>query len=1030
MAFRSPNMTNFVAPLPSEPIDLGNCDREPIHIPGHIQAYGCLLVLKEPELTILQASRNTEKFLGRDVESLIGKNLERILPKSEVKTVVQFILKNDAGHFGPFKLDPGDRQKIGKLTATLHRNDGLLFLELEPYFKTECDGSFGFYSRVKSSLSNIVNKTTFEESVGYLAREVRALTEYDRVMIYRFEDDGSGIVVAEDKRPDLETFLGLHYPASDIPKQARQLYYKNWVRIIVDINYQPVPIFPAENPVTAAPLDLSHAILRSVSPIHIEYLQNMGVSASLCISLIHDKKLWGMIVCHHYSPKFVPHELRQACEFLGQFMSVELYRQYQNNWERYKTKVKEIQHLFRQKLSGRESDVMYHMMQMIHQSGDRLLELVNARGIVICLRGQLSQCGEVPPPEDLENLLCWLRTYHREEVFHTDRLGELYSPAKNYVQKASGLLAISIYLDRATYQIVWFRPELIRTVTWGGNPNKPVIKDGGEEVRLSPRKSFEAWKETVKGRATPWNELEIAAAAELKNSLMLAVLQFSHFALEEVAKRAETANRAKSEFLANMSHEIRTPMNAILGFCDLLQGLVEDEQQHGYLDAIAAGGRALMALIDDILDLSKIEAGKLELQYESVELRVLMQEIRQMFSPTAIAKGVSLQIDIEKTVPTAIEFDEVRLRQILFNTVGNALKFTETGSVRIWVRTFEPDGDRPISLEIIVADTGIGISPDQQKQIFEAFVQSEGQSTRKYGGTGLGLAITRRLTHLLGGDVTLNSELGVGSTFTFTFPNIKIAANRNSKSVKLTDKVDFSALQPSTILVVDDVQSNRNLIAGYFQGTGHRLLMAKDGLEAIAIAKTEHPDVILMDLRMPGLDGIATSQRLKQERKTRDIPIIILTASAVAQDFEMSQNLCRGYLRKPVSKAKLSGVLREILPPRKSDARPPEKCVDVPQRTSKMTPEQAEKLSKLKDILVREQETKWRELRDRMTQRQLRSFLNRLQTLAADYPWEPLQNYVAVLDEQFTAFDWDQLPETIAQFPTLRETLDEVLSDS
>ncbi|MGC9527657.1 MAG: ATP-binding protein [Limnospira sp.] len=1023
-------MTDFAAPVPSEPIDLSNCDREPIHIPGQIQSYGCLLVLKEPELTILQASCNAPKFLGLEVEALIGNHLERVLPKSEGQKVVQFVRQQDSGYFGPFKFDPGDRQKIGKLTASLHRHDGLLILELEPYFKTEYNRRFSFYSRVKCSFSNIINKTTFEESVRHLAREVRTLTEYDRVMIYRFEEDGSGIVVAEDKRPDLETFLGLHYPASDIPKQARELYYKNWVRIIVDINYKPVPIFPANNPVTSAPLDLSHAILRSVSPIHIEYLQNMGVSASLCISLIHDKRLWGMIVCHHYSPKFVPHELRQACEFLGQFMSVELYRQYQNNWERYKSKVKEIQHLFRQKLSGRESDVIRQMMQMIHQSGDRLLELVNARGIVISLQGKLSHCGEVPSPDDLENLLCWLRTYHREEIFYTDRLGELYSPAKNYTQKAAGLLAISIYLDRVTYQIIWFRPERVRTVTWGGNPNKPVIKDGGEEVRLSPRKSFEAWKETVKGRAEPWNELEIAAAAELRNSLMLAVLQFSHFALEEVAKRAETANRAKSEFLANMSHEIRTPMNAILGFCDLLQGMVEDEQQHGYLDAIAAGGRALMALIDDILDLSKIEAGKLELQYESVELRVLMQEIRQMFSPTAIAKGLSLQIEVEETVPTTIKFDEVRLRQILFNTVGNALKFTETGSVFISVRTFRPESDRPISLEITVADTGIGISSDQQQQIFEAFVQSEGQSTRKYGGTGLGLAITRRLTHLLGGNVTLKSELDVGSTFTFTFPNIKIAEERSTNRLKLTQKIDFNAFQLSTILVVDDVQSNRNLLAGYFQGTGHRLLQAKDGWEAIAIAKTERPDVILMDLRMPNLDGIETSKRLKQDRQTWNIPIVMLTASVAAQDFELSQNLCRGYLRKPVSKSKLGDVLRDILPGRKVEQPSSnERVITDPQNPSQMTPQCLEKLSELKAILEREEETKWLELRDRMTQRQLRSFLKRLQTLAADYPWEPLQNYAAALDEQLTAFDWDRLPETIAQFPTLREMLYGVLSD-
>ncbi|MGI0495617.1 GAF domain-containing protein [Limnospira platensis] len=360
---------------------------------------------------------------------------------------------------------------------------------------------------------------------------MRQFTEYARVMIYRFETDGSGIVVAEDKQPELEPFLGLHYPASDIPKQARQLYYKNWVRIIVNVNDAPVPIYPLNNPITHKNLDLSYATLRSVSPIHIEYLQNMGVSASLCTSLINDQKLWGLIVCHHYSPKFVPYELRQACELLGQFMSVELFRQYQKNWEAYQKKVKKIQQLFRQELSGHESDLINRIRTMIDSSGQYLLELVNAQGVVIGLQGELTEFGETLPKPDLHDLLSWLRSYYPEEIFYTDRLAEIYPPAQNYINKAAGLLAISIYLDQATYQIVWFRSEIIQTVTWGGNPNKPVVIDDNDQVRLSPRKSFEAWKETVSGHALGWNELEINAAIELRNTLMLAVLHFSHFAL-------------------------------------------------------------------------------------------------------------------------------------------------------------------------------------------------------------------------------------------------------------------------------------------------------------------------------------------------------------------------------------------------------------------------------------------------------------------------------------------------------------------
>ncbi|MDF2209165.1 MAG: ATP-binding protein [Arthrospira platensis PCC 7345] len=853
---------------------------------------------------------------------------------------------------------------------------------------------------------------------------MRQLTEYDRVMIYRFETDGSGIVVAEDKQPELEPFLGLHYPASDIPKQARQLYYKNWVRIIVNVNDAPVPIYPLNNPITHKNLDLSYATLRSVSPIHIEYLQNMGVSASLCISLINDQKLWGLIVCHHYSPKFVPYELRQACELLGQFMSVELFRQYQKNWEAYQKKVKKIQQLFRQELSGHESDLINRIRTMIDSSGQYLLELVNAQGVVIGLQGELTEFGETLPKSDLHDLLSWLRSCYPEEIFYTDRLAEIYPPAQNYINKAAGLLAISIYLDQATYQIVWFRSEIIQTVTWGGNPNKPVFIDDNNQVRLSPRKSFEAWKETVSGHALGWNELEINAAMELRNTLMLAVLHFSHFALEEVAKRAEMANRSKSEFLANMSHEIRTPMNAILGFCDLLKGLVEDEKQQSYLDAIAAGGRALIGLIDDILDLSKIEAGKLQLEYQPMNLPILLQEIQQIFLPTAMAKGLSLQINIEPNVPKIIEFDEVRLRQILFNIVGNAIKFTEEGSVTISVRAQNCDHDSRVTLEIMIADTGMGISPDQHQQIFEAFVQSEGQSNRRYGGTGLGLAITRRLTNLLGGKLTLESQLGLGSVFTFAFPDVQIT--QSHQLINLQTSLNLSDFMPSTILVVDDVQSNRNLIAGYFDNTEHLLLQAQDGYQAIAMAETHHPDVILMDLRMPDLDGIATSKLIKANPQTANIPIVMLTASVAAQDFELSQNLCQGYLRKPVNQEQLAAVFSDILP-RQINIKPPKIPQKFPEKIAiDITKLPLNKLRELQQLLQEEEDKGWQELRDRMTQRQLRSFLRRLQKLVKNYPWKPLEDYVTILDQQFTDFDWDHLPDTINNFPTLRRSLQQL----
>ena len=376
-------------------------------------------------------------------------------------------------------------------------------------------------------------------------------------------------------------------------------------------------------------------------------------------------------------------------------------------------------------------------------------------------------------------------------------------------------------------------------------------------------------------------------------------LKQKNLALKQAPLAAKAANRAKSEFLANMSHEIRTPMNAILGFCDLLKDSVEDAPSRSYLDAISSSGKTLLALINDILDLSKIEAGKLQLYYEPVNLRLLIGEICQIFSQKAEAKNIDLVTEIEETVPTAIMFDGVRLRQILFNVVGNAIKFTEKGMVKISVCSSR-DNQEKKALELAVTDTGIGIALEEQEQIFNAFMQSEGQSTRKYGGTGLGLAITKRLVETLGGTVRVASELGSGSTFTFIFTSVTTAHWTPSEIVPSILDEDLCQFEPSTLLIVDDVQSNLDLIQGYFARTQHRILLAHNGLEAIEMARTHQPDVIFLDLRMPEMGGKEATQQLQQEEATRDIPIVILTATTAKEDEDELKSFCQGFMRKPV----------------------------------------------------------------------------------------------------------------------------------
>jgi len=1009
----------------TEEIDLIECDREPIHIPGKIQPHGVLLVLEEPQLKILQVSTNTEKFFGKKAEELINQDLTILFSATSVEFLNKCIVQENLDYFNPFELTTIINPNT--FEGLIHRSQGVLILELEAKNTEKPSYPLSFTTALKPILAKVKNTNSLTEYTEILVKEIRKLTGYDRVMVYRFESDESGVVIAEEKKAELESYLDLHYPASDIPKQARKLYYQNLLRIIVDINYQPVEIFPLNNPLNQQPLDLSDSILRSVSPFHVEYLKNMGVSASLCISIIDDQKLWGLIVCHHYAPKYVNYEIRKTCELLGQFLSVELFKKQQKDLQKLQESVKAINERIKDKLSRHNQSII----QVLKNNGKNLLELVNAQGVVIALNDDLTLIGETPNEATIKELLNWLVNYHQEEIFVTDCLSQFYPQAEIYKEKVSGLIAVSIFVDNKSYHILWLRPEIIQTVHWGGY-EEITIDDSGKR-RLLPRKSFELWKETVKGKCLPWKQLEIDAALELRNTLMLAVLEISQIELEAAAKKAEIANKAKSEFLANMSHEIRTPMNAILGFCELLKDQVVQAPSSSYIEAIASSGKTLLTLINDILDLSKIEAGKLNINNEPINLKSLIEEVRKIFSQKAAEKNISLLVDIEATVPKWIIIDEIRLRQILFNVVSNALKFTEEGYVKINVKILGEEENTPpkMNLEIAVEDTGIGIDPEHKEMIFDAFMQSEGSNARKYEGTGLGLAITKRLTEILGGKINIESELGKGSKFTLVFPNIIKAKSKPDLLEKLEHNNDLGQFKTATILVCDDIKSNIELIQGYFAETQHHLLIAKNGLEALNLAKSDQPDLILLDLRMPEIDGREVLEKLKENEETNNIPIIILTASPSKDDEEILSSLCEGFLRKPVSRFQLVSVLKNILPQEENDSTPKKEQAEKSEITlGEISNDVKIKLPQLLSKLRQEKEEIWEEICKTRIWSDLEKFGNDLQQLGAEYQYPPLLEYANMLSSQLEEFELDLLPQTLANFPEIINALAKIIGEN
>ncbi len=384
--------------------------------------------------------------------------------------------------------------------------------------------------------------------------------------------------------------------------------------------------------------------------------------------------------------------------------------------------------------------------------------------------------------------------------------------------------------------------------------------------------------------------------------------------IKERTAQLDAANRAKSEFLANMSHEIRTPMNAVLGYAELLGFMLEDKTQREYIESIKSSGRSLLTLINDILDLSKIEAGKLELQFEYVNSKSFFSEFERIFSLRLSEKGLKFILEISSGTPAGIYIDDARIRQIILNLIGNAIKFTEKGSIKLKVYTENPQiinyskgkAEEFIDLIIEVTDTGIGISKEMQEEIFNPFVQGQGQNVKKYGGTGLGLAITQRLVQLMNGTIDLDSKLNKGSSFKIKIPEVSYLRDFETRTEEIQlDPADI-VFEKATIIVADDVEHNRKYLIDALRKSNIKIIEAEDGQQAFNLAKKLVPDLVITDIRMPILDGFSLLDKLKNDDALKHIPVIAYSASVMkAQRDRIRESEFTGLLIKPVQVTEL-----------------------------------------------------------------------------------------------------------------------------
>lgn len=381
------------------------------------------------------------------------------------------------------------------------------------------------------------------------AEEVRRFVGFDRVMVYRFDPDGSGEVIAEARDPALESYLGLHYPASDVPQQARELYLRNWRRSIPDVAYQPALLRPALSPLTGAPPDLSFCALRSVSPLHLEYLSNMGVRASMSLSIVQEGSLWGLIACHHHTPRRLTGTVRAACELFAQTFSLQLQAKEQAEEFADAERIRRVQHAIVEVL-GQEDRLAGGLVAQ----APRLMRMIPADGLALLIEGRYAALGQVPPEADVRTFAGWVAGRCGDGVVALDQLDGVWPGAAALRGITAGALALCVAPEGHDI-IIWFREEAVRTVTWAGDPNKPV-EATAEGRRLTPRRSFAAWRETVRGRCRPWRAVEIEAARELRVVLLEVVLR----RLDQVAAERARARERQDLLLAELDHRVKNTL--------------------------------------------------------------------------------------------------------------------------------------------------------------------------------------------------------------------------------------------------------------------------------------------------------------------------------------------------------------------------------------------------------------------------------------------------------------------------------------
>ncbi len=740
-------------------VDISNCDLEQVQLVGAIQPHGALLILKEPELIIVQASANTLDFLGVVCEALVGKTINALLGDDYTEALRLRIAETHLTDILALLMTAPCRSRSGRRFHLFgNRIDGLLLLEFELVDEDRCQkpqsDSLPILRNAFQSMRCASSLSAFLDSVVV---QMQLITGFERVMAYRFDEGGSGEVVAEAKAPGLEAYLGLHYPASDIPKPARRLFAFSLLRHLPNVDYVPVPLFPAHSPLaTGKPVDLSYSFLRSVSVMYTDHLRNMGVKATLVSPLLKEGKLWGLISCmQHSEPKYLSFENRVLVEMLIQTISMLLADQENYDHLAYRLRLDQVLVVLVTAL-GRVAT----FPEALLSGGANLLSVMDADGVALIADGKVLLLGQTPSPHQVSMIANWL-AQQKAAVFSTHQLPHDFPPSSDFSAVASGLLTVSL-TRTSSDRVIWFRPEVLSEVHWAGDPNKPVeiVGQDDQQLRLRPRTSFKLWKETVHCQSRPWLGCEIDHATKLRQAIIDVLVDRAKL-LARANVELERSNQELDSFAYAASHDLKEPLRGINNFAEFLRaedGARLSTMGSSRLETIIRLAGRMDNMLESLMQYSRI--GRNELVLQPLPIRALLEQIVELIQQ--VNPSQDIKIEIQPAFPE-ISGDRVRVCMIFQNLIMNAIKYND--QEKKWIEIGCDSAQVPPVF--FVRDNGIGIAPSHHELIFQLFRRLHGRD--EYGGgTGAGLTIVKKAVARHGGNIWVESSEGRGSTFFFT----------------------------------------------------------------------------------------------------------------------------------------------------------------------------------------------------------------------------------------------------------------------